>query len=146
VVGFTDPSEGTVITGGPVALFGRAAAPSDFQDWVLEVGLGNDPNSWPDIAHSATPLEQPGRLLDWDPTGLPNGPVTLRLTVRNRSGGKASAVLHLLLNLPAPTATPTAPPTSTATATSTATLAPTATETWTPTATATATPSETPTP
>jgi membrane peptidoglycan carboxypeptidase len=145
VVGFTDPSEGTVITGGPVALFGRAAAPSDFQDWVLEVGLGNDPHSWPDIAHSATPLEQPGRLLDWDPTGLPNGPVTLRLTVRNRSGGKASAVLHLLLNLPAPTATPTAPPTSTvtATATSTATLTPTATETWTPTATAT--PSDTPT-
>jgi len=142
VVGFTDPSEGAVITGGPVALFGRAAAPSDFQDWVLEVGLGNDPNSWPDIAHSATPLEQPGRLLDWDPTGLPNGPVTLRLTVRNRSGGKASAVLHLLLNLPAPTATPTTPPTSTVTAT----LTPTPTETWTPTATATATPSETPTP
>jgi hypothetical protein len=124
-----------------VALFGRAAAPSDFQDWVVEVGLGNDPNSWPDIAHSATPLEQPGRLLDWDPSGLPNGPVTLRLTVRNRSGGKASAVLHLLLNLPAPTATSTAPPTSTATATATHT--PTATETWTPSATAT--PSEIPT-
>jgi penicillin-binding protein 1C len=142
VVEFTDPPEGAVISGGPVGLFGQAAAPADFQDWVLEYGLGNDPTSWPDIAQSATALEQPALLLDWDPTGLPNGPVTLRLTVRNRLGGKASALLHLVLNLPAPTATPTTAPTATATATPT----PTPSATPTPTPSSTATPSETPTP
>jgi penicillin-binding protein 1C len=140
IVGFTDPPEGAVITSVPVTLFGKAAAPGDFQDWVLEVGIGNDPTTWPDIAQGGTELEQPARLLDWDPSSLPNGPVTLRLTVRNRLGGKASAVLHLLLNLPAPTATPTTPPTATATPTPT----PTATSTPTPTATPSETPTATP--
>lgn len=135
VVGFTAPAEGSIITGAPVPIFGRAAAPRNFQDWVLEAGIGNDPTSWPDIASSTTAFEQPGRLLDWDPVGYPNGPVTLRLTVRNAEGGKASALLHLVLSLP-PTPTPTSPPTPTPTPSPTATS----------TATSTATPSETPTP
>jgi hypothetical protein len=140
IVGFTNPPQGTVITESPVEIFGRAAAQEDFDDWVLEYGIGNDPSSWPDIARSTTPVEEPKRLIDWDPKGLPNGPVTLRLTVRTEQGGKASALLHLLLNLPAPTATPTTPPTAVPTATATPT------ETPTPTPTDTATPSETPSP
>jgi penicillin-binding protein 1C len=138
VVGFTDPPPGTILSGGPVPLFGNAAAPGSFQDWVLEYGIGNDPTSWPDLARSETPFEQPGRLIDWDPMGLPNGPVTLRLTVRNPNGGKASALLHLILNLPAPTATQTPVPTPTPTltpipsSTPTATTAPSETPTATP--------------
>jgi membrane peptidoglycan carboxypeptidase len=138
VVEFTYPNEGAIVTTGPVALFGRAWAPRDFQDWVLEIGVGTNPGSMPDLARGDDPLEQSGHLFDWDPTGYPNGPVTLRLTVRNREGGKASDVLHLRLNLPAPTATPTATPSATPTDT------PTPTES--PTPTASATPSETPTP
>jgi penicillin-binding protein 1C len=142
VVAFTDPPEGAVITTRPVDLFGKASTPEDFRDWVLEVGIGNDPKAWPDIARSTSPLEKAGRLMEWDPTGLPNGPVTLRLTVRNRQGGKASALLHLVLNLPAPTATPTTPPTATASVTPTPTSSPT--PSFTPSATLTATSSPTP--
>jgi hypothetical protein len=131
-VGFTSPSEGSVITGGPVQIFGRAAAPGEFRDWVLEYGIGNDPGSWPDIDKGDDQHERPDHLTDWDPSGLPNGPVTLRLTVRNKSGGKASALLHLRLNLPAPTATATPPPSATPTATSTPSATPTATPTATP--------------
>ena len=137
VVGFTDPAPGAVIHGGPVPLFGKAAAPGDFDDWVLEYGIGNDPKVWPDLTHSETAHKEPGHLFDWDPSGLPNGPVTLRLTVRSRNGGKASALLHLVLNLPVPTATPTTTPTPTHT--------PTATVTHTLTPTTTPTPSEAPT-
>jgi hypothetical protein len=137
VVGFTDPAPGTVISDTPVELFGRAAAPDDFRDWVLEYGVGNDPNKWPDLARGDDSFEQPGHLFTWNPTGLPNGPVTLRLTVRSRSGGKASALLHLVLDLPAPTATPTLTPTSTSvpsdTPTPTFTPSPTSSETPTPT-------------
>jgi hypothetical protein len=138
VVEFTHPNEGAIITDGPVALFGRAAAPRDFRDWVIEVGVGNNPKSMPDVARRDDPQPEPGHLYDWDPTGFPNGPITLRLTVRNREGGKASDLLHLILNLPLPTATPTATPSLTPTPT------PSPTETFTPTPSPT--PSETPTP
>ena len=143
IVRLTDPPEGAVITSVPVAIFGRAAAPGEFRDWVLEYGIGNDPKSWPDLARGKKPEEQTARLFDWDPTGLPNGPLSLRLTIRNEAGGKASTVLHLVLNLPAPTVTSTASPSPTATASPTSTPTPTPTETPSPTATATA--SETPT-
>ncbi len=132
VVGFAAPAEGSVITSATVGIFGSASAPQDFQDWVLEAGQGLDPSSWPDIARSESPVEA-ARLTDWDPSGLSNGPVTLRLTVRNRNGGKASALLHLILNLPTPTPPPTATTTPTRTPTPTATATPTPTATLTPT-------------
>ena len=138
VVGFTGPPEGTVLSTSPIALFGQADSPIDFQDWIIEAGIGDDPGSWPDIGRGEEPVRQPGHLMDWDPQGYPNGPITLRLTVRNKAGGKASDVLHLRLNLPAPTATPTSTPTPTFTPTHTPT--PTATSTSTPTPTHSPTP------
>ena len=124
----TAPLQGSIVSGGPLTIIGRAAATGEFKDWILEYGVGNDPSSWPDIAHGDLPAEQPEILLEWDPIGLPNGPFSLLLTVRSKSGGKASYRVHLNLNLPTPTPTPTSTPT------------PTATPTQTPTPTATATP------
>jgi membrane peptidoglycan carboxypeptidase len=138
VVAFTSPNEGSVITTAPLSIFGQAWAPSDFKDWVLEYGIGSDPDHFPDLAIGSSALRDPGKLTDWDMLGIPNGPITLRLTVRNTNSGKAAAELHLILNLPTPTPTPT----PTATFTATATLVPSST----PTPTETPTPTDTPTP
>jgi penicillin-binding protein 1C len=137
VVAFTSPNEGSVITAAPLAIFGRAWAPSDFKDWVLEYGVGNNPDHWPDLTIGSSALRDPGKLMDWDLAGVPNGPITLRLTVRNTNSGKAAAELHLILNLPTPTPTPTPTATSTSTPTLVPTSTPTPTETPTPTQTAT---------
>ena len=136
ILAFTSPPEGATITTSPVAIFARAAATSEFKDWILELGTGSQPRHWPDIASGRDPLRQPGKLLYWDLQEVPIGQVTLRLTVRSERGGKASVDLHLNILLPTPTPTPTATPTQT--------LTPTATPT--PTVTLTPIPSTTPSP
>jgi penicillin-binding protein 1C len=148
ILALTAPAEGERISGAPITISGQAAATGDFRDWILEYGVGYNPNVWPDIAHESSPVEQPAKLLDWVPEDVPNGPITLRLSVRSKSGGTASILVHVVLDLaPTPTATPTAtttpPPTAIPTATSTAppTLTPPPSET--PTSTPVA-PSATP--
>ncbi|MGD2161678.1 MAG: transglycosylase domain-containing protein [Anaerolineales bacterium] len=136
IVEFTDPPSGATLATSPVSIFGRAAATGDFKDWVLEYGVGDQPNSWPDIAHSQDAIRNTGKLVDWDTSKLPNGPVTLRLAVRSERGGKAVVELRLNIALPTPTPTPTATSTVTPTPTQTHTpeFSPTPTETPTPTA------------
>lgn len=142
IVEFTDPANGATLSTSPVSIFGRAAATDDFKDWVLEYGVGDRPNSWPDIAHSANARRDPGKLVEWDISDLPNGPVTLRLAVRSERGGKAVVELRLNILLPTPTPTPTSTPTTTPTPTLTETpsASPTASDTPTPTATPTLNP------
>ncbi|MGD8632473.1 MAG: transglycosylase domain-containing protein [Anaerolineales bacterium] len=134
IIQFTSPAEGSSVTSSPLSIFGKAAGTSDFKDWVLEYGLGERPTHWPDIAHRENALRDAGKLIEWDVSGLPNGPVTLRLAVRSKRGGNAIVELHLNLLLPTPTPTPTA----------TTTTTPTPTQTDTPEASST--PSTTPTP
>jgi len=136
IVGFTVPSEGTSVTSGPLEIFARASASQDFKDWVLEYGVGFNPDRWPDIANKQSEFAEPGKLADWDMKDVPNGPVTLRLTVHSQQGGRAEARVHIVLNLPTPTPTPTA----------TFTVTPTLTKTSTPTVTPTVTPTLSPTP
>jgi penicillin-binding protein 1C len=130
----TAPLEGSVIGSSPVSVFGQASATGDFKDWILEYGVGNDPDIWPDLVHRGDPIESVDKLLDWDVSDLPNGPVSLLLTVRSQAGGHASLRVRLQLLLPTPTPTPTFTPTPSPTATST------------PTPSATPSPSATPTP
>ena len=129
----TSPLQGSILSSGPISIMGRAAATSDFRDWILEYGVGNNPSNWPDIAQSESPAEQPELLLQWDPSDLPNGPFSLLLTVRSTGGGKASYRVNLNLNLPTPTPTPTSTPTPTPIPTPTSTPTPSRT----PTATST---------
>jgi penicillin-binding protein 1C len=151
IIEFTDPSEGSTVISGILSIFGRAAATANFNRWVLEYGLGYNPITWTRITRSETPHEQPDKLVDWDLSELPNGPVTLRLIVRSTKGGSAEVTLHLTIQLPTqtPTPTPTETPTPTLTPTSTSTNTPTWTPipsaTPSPTTSATATPSSPPT-
>jgi penicillin-binding protein 1C len=142
ILGFTDPPDGATISNSPLEIFGRAGATSEFKDWILEYRMGSSQGFWPDLAHSNQPANEPERLYSWDLEGLPNGPVTLRLSTRSQRGGNAIVELNLNLLLPTPTPTPTNTPTQTTTPTSTptATPTPTATLTLTPTASATLNP------
>lgn len=131
----TAPLQGSILSSSPISISGRADATADFQDWILEYGVGSEPGFWPDLVHSEDPINQPNLLYEWNPQSLPNGPVSLLLTVRSTRGGKASYRVNLNLSLPTPTptATPTPTPTFTPTATATPTSTPPPTETPTPT-------------
>jgi penicillin-binding protein 1C len=135
LVSLTFPIEESIVTTSPIPIMGRAAATSNFKDWVLQYGLGPSPNSWVRIFHSEIPYEQSDHLIDWDPAEAGNGYITLRLVVRSTEGGNADDRIHFTIDL--------ATPTPTVTPTETITLTPS--ETPTPTITLTPTPSNTPT-
>ncbi len=138
ILGFTEPNDGATIVAAPFSIFGRAAATDEFRDWIIEFGIGDNPVSFPDLIRSDTPHEQPEKLFEWDLADVPNGPVTLRLTVRSSNGGKATVAMRVIIALPTPTPTPTL--------TASPTLTPSPTASQTPTPSTTPTPSQTPTP
>lgn len=142
LVELTAPDSGSTISSSPLTIFGRAGATADFQDWIIEYGVGDDPDSFPDLIRSEEQLDQVAELYQWDLQDLPNGPITIRLTVRSEKGGKATVQIRVNLNLP----TPTPEPTDTATPTPTSSTSPTASATPTPSQTPTPTPSPTDTP
>jgi hypothetical protein len=161
-VTLVSPSEGQTLD-GMVDIYGVADVTNDeFDRYILDWGLGNDPGGWATISgEQRTPMKDAGLLGRWDTSGVPNGEATIRLIVFDKRGNSKETRVHVIIHHPdTPTPVPTdtlVPPTATltptitatvpATATFTATMpAPTATFTNTsepPTATATETPTET---
>jgi 1A family penicillin-binding protein len=114
--------EGQVITSTTLDIKGSAAADSGFKKWVLEYGQGADPSSWSALSESDNPVKD-ATLYTWDLSAIPNGIVTLRLTL---IGDKAEVEKRVSINLSLPT--PTVPP-ATPTDTPVPTLIPTETPT-----------------
>jgi penicillin-binding protein 1C len=136
--------DGEMITSETVDIRGSATADKGFKKWVLEFGQGAEPDSWTVLSESDNPIKN-GLLHSWDVSGLPNGIVSLRLTL---IGDKAEVdkQIKLNLNLPIPTVPTSTPvPSETPTPTFTPTPTPTPTPTGTPTLEI-ITPSETPIP
>ncbi|HRJ76091.1 MAG TPA: hypothetical protein PLX90_08845, partial [Anaerolineales bacterium] len=105
----------------------------------LEYGVGDNPGSWNLLAESNNPIEN-GTLHNWTIPNLPNGIITLRLTLIGEHT-EIDERIRLNLSLPTPTPPPVTPTdTPPPTATPTIFIPPTATET------PTLTPTETPTP
>ncbi|RJP49558.1 MAG: PBP1A family penicillin-binding protein [Anaerolineaceae bacterium] len=115
-------NDGQVISSTLLEIKGTADADQGFRRWVLDYGQGEDPGSWFVLNDGNNPVKN-DTLYRWDLTNIPNGTVTLRLTL---IGDKAEVDRRIRLNLSLPT--PTAPP-----ATPTNTPAPTFTPTETPT-------------
>ena len=111
-------TDAQVITSTTLEIKGSAAADSGFKKWILEYGLGGEPGSWSVLSESDNPVKD-GTLFTWDLTAIPNGIVTLRLTL---VGDKAEVDKRVTLNLSLPTATP---PPSTPTETPSPTPTPT---------------------
>ncbi len=141
-IGF-ELSDGQIITTPAFEVKGTATANGGFKQWRLAFGLGENPDAWTVIGESDKPVEG-GTLTIWNVSSLPNGVVTLRLTLIGENAEIDKRIrLNLSLPIPTvPTATPTIliPPTATETPTQIIIILPTDTPT------STAIPSETPTP
>lgn len=140
-------TNGQVISAPMLEIKGTATSDKFAKGWFLEFGIGDNPTAWFPLAQSDNPIEN-GTLYNWDTSALPNGLISLRLTL---IGEHANVDKRLILNLSLPTATPPpASPTNTLvppTATWTPTIFVIPTDTIAPTITDTpALPTETPTP
>ena len=140
LVSFSYPTEGVTVPPGLIQIAGQAGATADFDHFILDYGLSNDPQGWASVVGPTTnPVNDTSPLANFDTSSFQSGPVTLRIIVFSKSGGSAEARVHF--NIIRPTDTPQ----PTATATSTPTETPTPTETLVPTATPTPTNTQTPT-
>jgi len=105
---------GEVITSSSLNVSGSAAADGGFKGWRLEYGLGPDPGSWTTLTVGDSQVRN-GTLYTWDLSGLPNGVISLRLTLfgdRAEVDEKVSFNLNLPVpNTATPAATDTPPPT-----------------------------------
>jgi membrane peptidoglycan carboxypeptidase len=133
ILQFTSPGDGETIRENPLEIFGQASASFDFDYFQLEYGLGPDPVQWITLKRDTTPVEQPGKLYEWDLEELQAGEITLRLSVYSIKDTFAEIERRLNIQVPTPTPTPTNTPTPTLTPTLTSTPTPTPTQTLTPT-------------
>jgi penicillin-binding protein 1C len=115
-----------------------------FEEVVLEVGRGVDPDNWEILFRTNQPINNPGDGFRWKLNDVKNGNYTLRLTMTNKDEGYAERKIVINIDIPEPTATPTQTPEPTNTPIPTD--LPTSTETPTEIPTDTPTPTETPTP
>lgn len=135
-------NDGQIISATTLEIKGTANADDGFKKWVLEYGIGDNPNTWNLLAESNNPVEN-NTLYNWNLSGLPNGIITLRLTLIGENA-EVDKRLRLNLNLPTPTPVP-----ATLTNTPEPTLIPSETPTFIiiiPTDTPIPTDTETPTP
>ncbi len=140
--------DGQAVTSSVLEIKGSAYADGGFKRWRLEYGLGTEPDSWSGLNESQNPVKD-GTLFVWDMSAIPNGTITLRLTLVGERT-EVDERVHLTLSLPTPTvpsATPTVTPFPTDTPTAIPpTDIPTDTPTLTPFPTDAPTETETPAP
>ncbi|MFC2043301.1 transglycosylase domain-containing protein [Chloroflexota bacterium] len=158
ILAFTSPEDYETITSRPLGIYGMADATEGFDSVQLDYGRGEDPVEWKTLAKGKERTNRPELLYSWDLEDIPDGVITLRLTVYSTEDTYAETLLHLNLQVPTPTPTSTNTPTHTPTFTPTPTMTltitpkpsktPTQTNTSTPTFEYTLTPivEETPTP
>jgi membrane peptidoglycan carboxypeptidase len=141
---FTSPRDGERITQNPLEIFGRAGATADFESYQLEYGLGEKPVKWEPLKKDGIPINESGKIYEWDLEEFPAGVITLRLVLNsiNQTYAEVSMNLNIQVPTPTPTPTPTFTPTPTATPTPTFTPTPTSTQTPIPTNTPTITPTQ----
>jgi len=138
-------ADGQVVSAPILEIKGTADATGYFESWKLEIGLGTDPSQWAVLNGGDSPVNN-SLLHLLDLSTIPNGIVSLRLTVTGKYGEVTKSV-RLNLSLPTPTPPPTVTPTETPTLVPSA-IPPTDTPTPpvpTDTPSPTSTPSETPT-
>lgn len=109
LVQIVSPSESARVV-GTQSVIGRAASP-EFQRYILEYGNGPNPNNWVRINSAESPTSG-GELGRWDTTRIPDGVVTLRLLVEDKTLGPLYHVVTVTVanrgGVPGPTPTPTA--------------------------------------
>ncbi|MBC7876738.1 MAG: PBP1A family penicillin-binding protein [Anaerolineales bacterium] len=98
-------TDGQTITTLNLEIRGSATADAGFKKWILEYSLSTSPDSWTLLTESNSPVKD-GILYAWNLSNVPNGLVTLRLTL---VGDKTEVDKRVTLNLslpPTPTVSP----------------------------------------
>jgi hypothetical protein len=133
IIEFSSLIEGQTITESPLDIIAKIDVSADFQNYTLDYGLGDNPIDWNRLMDSSQPASQPSKIYTWDLKDVPQGVITLRITMNSIRGGYAERKIHLnmLVSTATPTITPT--PTPTPTVMPTFTLTPTSTPTYTST-------------
>lgn len=145
---FSNLNDGQIISDASLVIEGIVTASSNFGNWTLEYGQGDNPQSWEMLVDKSNAEHKKAEeIYVWNLEEIPSGVVTLRLTLHADKGdGYAERLVRVTLNVPTPTPTPTLTPTETPTplpsSTPTPTLPPTATQP----PTAVPSPTNTPTP
>lgn len=105
---FEGLSDGQTITSPSLDIYAVVNATSQFKDFRLQFGVGDDPVDWKNLVKkSTTQYKQPGPIYSWDMTGLPSGKITLRIYMDSTQGRYAEKRIHLNIEVPIPTPTPT---------------------------------------
>ena len=152
IIEVSSPTEGQTITTSWLDIYAKIDVSADFLNYSVDFGLGDNPVEWKRLAESSQPASQQGKIFTWDLKDIPQGIITLKISMNSIRGGYAERKIHL--NMSVSTATPTVTPTVTITPTITPTFTPPPTQlgttTNTPTPSATppdeVTPTATPTP
>jgi penicillin-binding protein 1C len=146
IIEIASPTDGQTILVSPIDIVGKIDASADFQNFILEYGLGDNPTEWNEVYAGNQPVSQMGNIYSWDLKSLAPGIITVKITLKNIRGGYAERRLHLNIQIPTPT--PTVTPSLTPTPTET--LIPSPTQTIippiSPTASSTPVPTDSPTP
>jgi len=85
---------------GVVQILGRATSP-DFQGYLLEWGIGDDPEQWVTIVNNPNEVST-GTIGAWNTSGLPDGEYTLRLTVLDEEMGGLETEVTVVVGTPQP--------------------------------------------
>lgn len=102
-------NEGQVVTQPVLALQGTMDATGGFKSWLLEFGLGANPDGWTTLAEGNQPVRN-ASLFNWDLSNLSNQTITLHMYMKGEDG-YAEKTVHFVLALPTPTEMPTETPT-----------------------------------
>jgi penicillin-binding protein 1C len=110
---FTNLVEGMVVGDGSLDIFGIADGSDLFASWQLDYGLGEKPGQWVRLDGGRQPVRASEQLFSWNLAEVPNGAVTLRLTVYSTGEGYAERFIHLeVQNSPPPPPPTEIPPTA----------------------------------
>lgn len=134
IIRLPEISNGQIIKVNPLEIVGIIDATSNFKEFRLDYGIGENPSKWEKlIFREQTPIKTVAKIFEWDLTDVEPGIITLRITVFSTNDTTAIKKFRLILDVPTPTPTETPTPT------------PTETPTMTPTFTETPDPNQTPT-
>jgi len=100
------PTEGQVITTGPIQVFGTASATQTFNRYQIEYASATQPTVFTIIGGPVTTAQNSGVLGTWNTQQLPTGAYILRLAMFSNSGGYLYRTVNVnIVNVP-PTAAP----------------------------------------
>jgi membrane carboxypeptidase/penicillin-binding protein PbpC len=127
IIEFTSLTEGQTILVSPIDIFAKIDVSSDFQNYTLDYGLGDNPIDWKPLTENNQPVSQSSKIYSWDLKDVPQGVITLRIVMNSIRGGFVERKIHL--NMMVSTSTPTVTYTPTLTPTPTLTTSPISTVT-----------------